>query len=63
MTNARLIGDGMTQLSAEFTTLSCTDDTETCEEVEVQLHAFLTSALGGGEWSVSYSGRLATGTY
>jgi hypothetical protein len=26
--------------------------------VEVQLHAFLTSALDGGEWSVSSPGRL-----
>jgi len=53
----------MTQLCAEFTTVSRTDDAETCEEVELQLHAFLTLALGGGEWSVSYSGRIVTGTY
>jgi len=26
--------------------------------VEVELHAFLTSALGGGEWTASRSGRL-----
>jgi len=26
--------------------------------VEVQLHAFLTSALDGGEWSVSGPGRF-----
>jgi len=26
--------------------------------VEVQLHALLTSALGGGEWSASRYGRL-----
>jgi len=63
VTNARHIGDGMTQLCAEFTALSRTDDAETCEEVEVQLCAFLTLALGGGEWSVLYSGRIATGTY
>jgi hypothetical protein len=30
-------------------------------EVEVQLHAFLTSALNGGEWSGSRPGRFAPG--
>jgi hypothetical protein len=25
---------------------------------EVSFHAFLTSALGGGEWSASYSGHI-----
>jgi hypothetical protein len=30
-------------------------------EVEVQLHAFLTSALDGGEWSASRPGRFARG--
>jgi len=29
--------------------------------VEVQLHAFLTSALDGGEWSSSRSGRYTPG--
>jgi len=27
--------------------------------VEVQLHSFLTSAIDGGEWSASRSGRFA----
>jgi hypothetical protein len=32
---------------------------KTYGEVELQLHAFLTSAPGGGEWSVSRPGRFA----
>jgi hypothetical protein len=31
--------------------------------VEVQLHEFLTSALGGEEWSASRPGRIAACTY
>jgi len=31
--------------------------------VDVQLHAFLTSALGGGEWSALCSGRFTPGAY
>jgi hypothetical protein len=31
------------------------------ETVEVQLHIFLTSALYGGEWSVSRPGRFKPG--
>jgi len=31
---------------------------KTYREVEVQLHAFLTSALDGGEWSSSCLGRF-----
>jgi len=31
---------------------------KTYRGVEVQLHAFLTSALDGGEWSVSRPGRF-----
>ena len=31
--------------------------------VEVQLHEFLTSALGGEEWSASRAGRIAVCTY
>jgi hypothetical protein len=29
--------------------------------MEVQLHAFLTSALNGGEWSTSHPGRFTPG--
>jgi len=29
--------------------------------MEVQLHAFLSSALDGGEWSASHSGRFTYG--
>jgi hypothetical protein len=29
----------------------------------VQIHAFLTSALAGGEWSASRPGRFTPGTY
>jgi len=29
--------------------------------VEVQFHAFLTSALGGDEWSTSRSGHFTSG--
>jgi hypothetical protein len=29
-----------------------------CSRVEVELHAFLTSALYGGEWSASRTGRF-----
>jgi len=29
---------------------------KTCDRMELQLHAFLTSALSGGEWSASRSG-------
>jgi hypothetical protein len=31
--------------------------------VEVELHAFLTSVLGGGEWSASCSGRFIPCTH
>jgi len=31
---------------------------KTHEDVEVQHHTFLTSALGGDEWSVSHLGRF-----
>jgi len=34
---------------------------KTFEVVEVQLHAFLTSALDGGEWSTSRLGRFTSG--
>jgi hypothetical protein len=37
--------------------LSKHDGVETYGGVEVQLHAFLTSVLGGGEWSASRPGR------
>jgi hypothetical protein len=33
------------------------------KEVEVQLHAFLTSAVEGGEWSASRFGRFTSGTH
>jgi hypothetical protein len=29
--------------------------------VDIQMHIFLTSALVGGEWSVSRSGRINSG--
>jgi hypothetical protein len=32
--------------------------TKTCGKVDVQLHAFLTSALGGSEWPASRPGRF-----
>jgi hypothetical protein len=35
--------------------------TKTFGEMEAQLHAFLTSALDGGEWSASRPGRLIAG--
>jgi hypothetical protein len=31
------------------------------EEVDVQIHIFLTSALDGGEWSASHPGRFIPG--
>jgi hypothetical protein len=31
--------------------------------VDVQIHILLTSALAGGEWSVSCSGRFIPGTH
>jgi hypothetical protein len=31
--------------------------------VEVLLHAFLTLAVGGGEWSASFSGHFAPGAH
>jgi hypothetical protein len=34
---------------------------KTYEEVDVQTHIFLTSALVGGEWSASRSGRFTPG--
>jgi hypothetical protein len=34
---------------------------KTCGGVKVQLHALLTSALDGGEWSASSSGRFTAG--
>jgi hypothetical protein len=34
---------------------------KTYEEVDVQLRAFLTSALDGGQWSASHFGRLIRG--
>jgi hypothetical protein len=33
---------------------------ETYVEMEVQLHAFLTSSLDGGEWWVSHSSRFTS---
>jgi len=36
---------------------------KTCGRVEVQLHAFLTSALYGGEWSASRRGRFTPSCY
>jgi hypothetical protein len=35
--------------------------TKICGGVEVHFHAFLISSLGGGEWSVSHSGRFNPG--
>jgi hypothetical protein len=35
--------------------------TRACGEVEVMIHSFLTSALYGGEWSASGSGRFTYG--
>jgi hypothetical protein len=34
---------------------------KTYGEVNVQIHIFLTSALAGGEWSASRSGRFTSG--
>jgi hypothetical protein len=34
---------------------------KTYEGVDVYLHSFLTSALGGGEWSASRPGRFTPG--
>jgi hypothetical protein len=31
--------------------------------VDVKIHVFLTSALDGGEWSVSRTGRFIPGTH
>jgi hypothetical protein len=36
-------------------------DMKTCGEVKEQFHAFLNSALVGGEWSASLSGRFTSG--
>jgi hypothetical protein len=33
---------------------------KTCRRVEVQLHAFLTSSLDGGEWSASWPDRFTS---
>jgi len=35
---------------------------KTYGELKVQLHAFLTSALGGGEWTALRLGRFTPGT-
>jgi hypothetical protein len=32
-----------------------------CEEVDVEIHIFLASALAGGEWSASRPGRYTPG--
>jgi hypothetical protein len=34
---------------------------KTYREVKTLLHAFLTSALGGGEWSISRPGHFGSG--
>jgi hypothetical protein len=36
---------------------------KTYEKVDVQTHIFLTSALAGGEWSVSCPGRFTHATH
>jgi hypothetical protein len=33
---------------------------DACEEVDVDIHAFLTSALDGGEWLASHPGCFTT---
>jgi hypothetical protein len=50
-----LLKNGRSKVNLSLCLTKCTA-TKTYGEVEVELHAFLYSALGGGEWSASRPG-------